>query len=60
MSAFDIAVIVIISVAFVAAVGAVLYRRLIKKDGGCSCGCEHCKAACPKCSAKEKDKENET
>lgn len=53
MGAFDIAVIVVVAVAFAAAVGAIIYRK-IKHKGGCDCGCE----SCPHCSAcgKKEDK----
>lgn len=41
MSPLDIAIIVVVSVAFVAAVGAIIYRKVRKKDG-CGCGCSGC------------------
>ena len=43
MGAFDIAVIVVLSVAFVAAVGFTVWRK-IKHKGGCDCcgGCSRC------------------
>lgn len=57
MGAFDIAVIVIISVAFAAAVGYTVWRK-IKHKGGCDCGCgcgSSCES-CPACKAKKEDK----
>ena len=41
MSPLDIAIIVVVSVAFVAAVGAIIYRK-VRKKGGCGCGCSGC------------------
>lgn len=52
MNGFDIAVIVVIAVAFVAAVGTVIYRK-VKGKGGCDCGCSGCPHAC-NCSGKKK------
>ena len=51
MGAFDIAVIVIISVAVVGVIGWLIYRK-VKGNGGCDCGCGSC-SACDKCK-KEK------
>ncbi len=45
MGALEIAIIVIVSVAFVAAVGYIIYRK-VKHKGGCDCGCEGCPHAC--------------
>lgn len=44
MSPFDITVIVVISLAVLAVIGARLYRRFVKKDKscGCGCGCKNC------------------
>jgi len=47
MNGVDIAVIVIVSVAFLAAAGAIIYRK-IRHKGGCDCGCG-CEG-CPHCS----------
>ncbi len=50
MGPFDIAVIVIISVAFCAVAGCAVWRK-VKRKGGCdcsSCGC------CPGCAACKK------
>ncbi len=41
MSPVDIVIIVAVSVAFVAAVTAIIVRKLRKK-GGCDCGCSGC------------------
>ncbi len=53
MSPLDIAVIVIVCVAFVGVAGWLIYRKVKHKGGctGCDCGCA---ANCPHC--KEKDK----
>ena len=50
MSPFDIAVIVVISVAVLAVVGILIYRKVKHKGGcmGCDCGCGS-GAACPHC-----------
>ncbi len=50
MGAFDIVAIVLVSVAFAAAVGVIIYKK-IKHKGGCDCGCEGCPHAC-NCHAK--------
>ncbi|MCM1545924.1 MAG: FeoB-associated Cys-rich membrane protein [Clostridiales bacterium] len=46
MGAFDIIVICLIAVAFVAAVGVIIYKKVTRKGGGCDCGCEGCPHAC--------------
>lgn len=51
MGAFDIIAIVLVSVAFVAAVGVIIYKK-IKHKGGCDCGCGHCAYSC-KCGRRE-------
>ena len=51
MNGFDIAIIVIVSVAAVAAIGYLIYRK-VKHKGGCDCGCEGCSG----CSACNRDK----
>ena len=48
MGAVDIAVIVLVSVAVVAAVGVIIWRK-VKHKGGC--GCDGC-SACDKCKDK--------
>lgn len=45
MGAFDIAVIVLVSVAFLGAVGYLIWRKA-KGKGGCDCGCSGCPYAC--------------
>lgn len=52
MGALEISIIVIVSVAFAAAVGYIIYRKVTRK-GGCDCGCEGCPHAC---HCKDKDK----
>ena len=57
MGAFDIAVIVTVSVAFAAVVGIMIWRK-VKHKGGCDCGCGTC-AGCAGCRAcKNTDKKN--
>lgn len=46
MSPFDIVIIVAVSVAFVAVVGVLIYKKVKRKGGGCDCGCEGCPHAC--------------
>ena len=41
MGAAEIAIIVVVCVAFAAAVGDVIYRK-VKGKGGCDCGCSGC------------------
>ena len=54
MSGADIAVIVVVSVAFAAAVGIMIWRKLKHKGGCCDCDCCHsCSQTCDKC---KKDK----
>ena len=38
MGAVDIVIICVVSAAFLAAVGVIIYRK-IKHKGGCDCGC---------------------
>ena len=45
MGAVDIVIICVVSVAFLAAVGVIIYRK-IKHKGGCDCGCESCPHNC--------------
>lgn len=58
MSPFDIIVIVAISVAFLAVVGVIIYKKATHKGGGCGCGCEGCPHACHCGNGKKKEKEN--
>ena len=51
MTGVDIAVIVLVSVAFLSAVGVIIYRKL-KHKGGCDCGCSSC-PHCSDCNGKE-------
>lgn len=51
MSGLDIAIVVIVGVAFIAASALLIYRK-VKKKGGCGC-CDCGCAACDKCN-KEK------
>ncbi len=46
MGVFDIIVTVIIGVAFLAVAGAMIYKKVTRKGGGCGCGCEGCPHAC--------------
>lgn len=52
MNAVEIAIIVVVSVAFVAAVAAIIIRK-VKHKGGCDCGCEGC-PHCGVCNGKDK------
>lgn len=52
MGAFDIAVIVVISVAVVAVVASLIYKKIRHKGGACDCGCSDC-ACCDKCKNKK-------
>lgn len=45
MNGWDVAVIIIVAVAFVAVVGSLIYKKVKHKGGGCEdcgCGCEGC------------------
>lgn len=53
MGPFDIAIVVIISVAVVGVIGWLIYRKVKHKGGCCDCGCSGC-TACDKCK-KDKD-----
>lgn len=57
MNAFDIAVVVFISVAFVAVVAYMIWRKA-KGKGGCDCGCDAC-PHCSHCGKKEKDEKKQ-
>lgn len=46
MGACDIIVIVAVSVAFLAAIGFIIFKKVRHKGGGCGCGCEGCPHAC--------------
>jgi hypothetical protein len=56
MSALDIVITVLISAAFVAVVGTIIYKKITHKGGGCDCGCSGCPHACNCTSHKNKDK----
>ncbi len=45
MGALEISIIVIVAVAFAAAVGYIIYRKVTHK-GGCDCGCAGCPHSC--------------
>lgn len=53
MSPFDIAIIVLASVAFVGVVAYLIWRKA-KGKGGCDCGCSGCPGAC-NCGMKGSD-----
>lgn len=55
MSPFDIIIIIAVSVAFLAVVGVIAYKKITHKGGGCGCGCEGCPHAC-NCGGNKKDK----
>lgn len=57
MSGTDIAVIVIVSLAVLGAVGYIIYRK-IKHKGGCDCGCGCGCAGCSGCKIDRDSKEN--
>lgn len=48
MSPVEIVIVVVVGVAFLAAVGGIIYRKVKHKGGccGCDCGCSDC----PGCS----------
>ena len=54
MSPFDIIIIVAVSVAFLAVVGVIIYKKVTRKGGGCGCGCEGCPHSC-NCGANKED-----
>ena len=57
MNPVDIAVIVIVCVAVVAAVGYIIFRKVKHKGGCCDCSsCSSCGGSCPHCTQKN-DKE---
>ena len=53
MGAFDIAVIVAVSVAVAAVTGWLIYRKVKHTGGCCDCGCSGC-TLCDKCNREEK------
>lgn len=56
MSPVDIAIVVVVAVAFAAALGALIYRKVKHKGGVCGCGCQGC-PHCGSCNGgKEKNK----
>lgn len=58
MNTIDIAVIVIVGVAFIAVMGYLIYRKVKGKGGCCDCGCS-CSLcnACPHCNTRENKEE---
>lgn len=42
MGPIDIAVIVVVGVAFAAVIGTMIYKKIKGKSSGCACGCEGC------------------
>ncbi len=59
MSGIDIAIITVVSVAFAAALGAIIYRKVKHKGCDCDCGgnCSHC-SKCAKADTKKTDSQN--
>ncbi|MDE6557806.1 MAG: FeoB-associated Cys-rich membrane protein [Clostridia bacterium] len=57
MTPWEIAIIVVVAVAFAAAVGTIIYRK-VKHKGGCDCGCSGCPHACHCKDGAQKDKNN--
>ena len=57
MSPFDIVVIVAVSVAFLAVVGVLIYKKVTHKGGGCSCGCDGCPHSCHCHEGKKENKQ---
>ena len=45
MKPLDIAIICVVGVAFLVAVGVIIYKKVTKK-GGCDCGCDCCPHGC--------------
>lgn len=54
MNAWDIAIIVIVCVAFAGVCGWLLFRRLKHKGGCCGCDCVSCGGGCPHCKGEDK------
>lgn len=54
MNGLDIVITVVVCVAFAAAVGFLIYRKLKRKDGCCDCGCEHCSMNCKRKENKDR------
>ena len=52
MGSFDIAVVVILSVAVLAVIGTIIYKKVKHKDGGCDCGCGGCSSCGRDCKKK--------
>ncbi len=55
MSGVDIAIVVVVCVAVVAAAGVILYRKLKHKGGCCDCGSD-CGGNCAHCKGIQSDK----
>jgi hypothetical protein len=55
MSGVDIAIVVIVCVAFVGVVGTIIYKKLTGKSSGCDCGCHDC-PHCSSCKPHDKQK----
>ncbi|MGN1373521.1 MAG: FeoB-associated Cys-rich membrane protein [Candidatus Coproplasma sp.] len=45
MTPLDIVIICIVAVAFIAALGVIIYKK-VKHKGGCDCGCDCCPHSC--------------
>lgn len=54
MSPVDIVIVCVVAVAFVAAMGVIIYKK-VKHKGGCDCGCDCCPHAC-NCKSKNEEK----
>ncbi len=52
MNAVDIIIICVVSAAFIAAAGALIYRKIKGKSSGCDCGCKNC-PHCDSCHGKK-------
>lgn len=53
MSPLDIVIVCVVGVAFVAALGVIIYKKVTHK-GGCDCGCDCCPHGCS-CKNKKTD-----
>ena len=58
MGAVEIAIVTVVGVAFLAAVGVIIYRKVKHKGGCCDCGCSSC-PSCSACSQKKTGKDGE-
>lgn len=52
MGVVDIVIVCVVGVAFLSAIGIIIYRK-VKGKGGCDCGCSSCPHAC-NCHSKKK------